>query len=58
MPPGKPPEGLVKRWPILHPKTAQLDSVRGTLEILGLQALSGDPPEADPEMRMGAQVIC
>ena len=30
----------VKRQPILYPKIAQLDSVRGRLEILGLQALS------------------
>ena len=33
----------VKRQPILHPKIAQLDSVSGRLEILGLQALSEGP---------------
>lgn len=34
---------LVKRWPSLHPRTAQLNSVRDGLEIVGLQALSAAP---------------
>ena len=36
---------MVKHWPSLHPRTAQLDSVRDELEIVGLQALSAAPPK-------------
>ena len=39
------PEELVKHWPSLHPRTAQLDSVRDELEIVGLQTLSAAPPK-------------